>query len=397
MKIVSIDTLRLNEFPNLMWVRLQTDADITGLGETYFGASAVEADIHDRLAPLLLGKSVFQIEQLNLAMQPYTGFASSGAEVKAISAIDIALWDIVAKSVQLPLCDVLGGRCKESIPVYNTCAGPNYVAKTAAVRPDNFGTSDLGNQYEDLSAFINRPAELATELMDAGIYSMKIWPFDFASGAKSGIDISQEDLATALKPFELIRAKHGDRIQLKAELHGLWSYQAAKKIIQALNPLDIDWIEDPMRMDRFDELAKLEQFTDTTLAGGETLAGLTQFSGLLHSANITVPIVDVSWVGGISVARKVAALAEAQAKIIAFHDCSGPVTLAASTHLALNLPNVREQEIARAFYYTWYPQLIDELPPIKNGHITVTERPGLGVELRSGLETRPDATYRVSQ
>ena len=82
---------------------------------------------------------------------------------------------------------------------------------------------------------------------------------------------------------------------------------------------------------------------------------------------------------------------------IAFHDCSGPVTLAASTHLALACPNVREQEIARAFYYGWYGELVDRPPPLEAGTITVPEGPGLGLALAGGLTARGDARIRVSR
>ena len=116
-------------------------------------------------------------------------------------------------------------------------------------------------------------------------------------------------------------------MRLKAELHGLWSRNAAKKIAAALEPLDIDWIEDPLWMDRVPQLAELAACTSAPLAGGETLAGLGQFENLIDVGNIGTPIVDVVWAGGITAARKVAALAEARARPVAFHDCSGPVTL----------------------------------------------------------------------
>ena len=96
-------------------------------------------------------------------------------------------------------------------------------------------------------------------------------------------------------------------------------------------------------------------------------------------------------------ARKVAALAEARARPIAFHDCSGPVTLAVSTHLALSLRNVKEQEIARGFYYAWYQDFVDHLPPIANGLITVPGGPGLGMDLLPGLTERADAIHRISR
>ena len=400
MRIEAVETLRLGDHPNLLWVRVHTDAGLTGLGETYFGAGPSEADIHDRIAPIILGQDASRIEFLNMKMQPYTGFTGSGAEVRALSAVDVALWDIAGKAANMPLCDVLGGRTRASIQVYNTCAGPNYVAKTSAVRPDNFGAASngtSGSTYEDLDAFLHHPEDLAASLMEMGIFSMKIWPFDLAEGAVDGVDISAADLNKALEPFEKIRAAHGDKMRLKAELHGLWSLNAAKKIAAALEPIGIDWIEDPLWMDRTEELAELAGATSAPLAGGETLAGLGQFKALIDEGNIATPIMDVTWAGGISAARKVAAIAEARARPIAFHDCSGPVTLAASTHLALALRNVREQEIARGFYYGWYQDFVDNLPPVSDGMITIPGGAGLGMDLLPDLVKREDAVHRISR
>ncbi|MEO1143248.1 MAG: mandelate racemase/muconate lactonizing enzyme family protein, partial [Pseudomonadota bacterium] len=143
LKIISVETLRLEDHPNLLWVRINTSEGITGLGETYFGTHASEADIHNRIAPIILGEDASRIEYLNMKMQPYVGFSGTSAEVRAIAAIDVALWDIAAKSAGKPLVDLLGGRTREKIQINNTCAGPNYVSKTSAVRPDNFGTSGV--------------------------------------------------------------------------------------------------------------------------------------------------------------------------------------------------------------------------------------------------------------
>ncbi|WP_422038582.1 mandelate racemase/muconate lactonizing enzyme family protein [Roseibium sp.] len=400
MKIEAVETLRLAEHPNLLWVRIHTSDGLTGLGETYFGAGPCEADVHDRIAPILLGQDARRIEFLNMKMQPYVGFTGTGAEIRAVAAVDVALWDLAAKSAGKPLVDLLGGRTRDRIAVYNTCAGPAYVSKTSAVRPDNFGTDEGSGSavlHDDLNGFLNHPEDVAASLMEMGIFSMKIWPFDLAEGAADGIDISLADLKKGLEPFERVRKAHGDRMRLKAELHGLWSLNAAKKIAQALEPLDIDWIEDPVWMDRTDDIRKLTESSPVPFAGGETLAGLGQFKALIEAGDIATPIVDVTWAGGVTLARKIAALAEANARPVAFHDCSGPVTLAVSTHLALGLRNVREQEIARGFYYNWYQDLVDDLPPIETGTITVPEKPGLGMDLQPGLSTREDAIHRISR
>ncbi|MEM7429367.1 MAG: mandelate racemase/muconate lactonizing enzyme family protein, partial [Pseudomonadota bacterium] len=330
MQITSLDTVRVAERPNVIWVQIHTSEGITGLGESWFGAAAIEADIHDRIAPLLIGEEAVGIERLTRKVTPYAGFFGTGAEMRAVSAVDVALWDIAGKAAGRPICHLLGGPFRDAIRVYNTCAGPDYVSKTADVRPRNFGLGgdgDLrGQRFEDLDAFMNNADELAAELLEMGISSMKIWPFDFAEGAADGADISTEDLKRALEPFEAIRNVHGDKMAIKAELHGLWTVPAARKIASALEDIGPDWIEDPIWMDRIEEVSEVAAATSAPIAGGETLGALGQIKTMVADSGVSVPIIDVTWGGGITFAKKAAALAEAYALPIAFHDCSGPVT-----------------------------------------------------------------------
>jgi len=394
MLINKIQTIRTPDHPNLIWVKVYTDDGLFGLGETWFGAESVESDIHSRLASLLIGQDPARIEYIYSKMRPYIGFFGTGVEMRALSALDVALWDLHGKIKNIPLYDLLGGKTKSNIKVYNTCAGPNYVSQNADVRPDNFGTHKIKDTksklYEDLEMFMDKPEDLASSLLDMGIKSMKIWPFDFAKGAATGLEISNYDLKKYIQPFERIRKAHGSNIKIKAELHGIWGLEASKKICKALEDYDMCWIEDPIWMDRLDDIPKLAMTTDQPLAGGETLGGLGQIRQLIEISDIAYPIIDVTWGGGITFAKKAAALAESHMKSIAFHDCSGPITLAVSTHLALACSNVIEQEITRGFYYGWYHELVTELPIIENGMISVSNKPGLGIDLSNDLLKKSD-------
>ena len=110
MKITSIETLRVEEFANVLWVRVHTDSGIVGLGETFYGAGAAEAHIHDTLAGRLLGKDPLRIEALNREMVALPmAQSSTGAEYRAASAVDIALWDLFGKVCNLPVHQMLGG------------------------------------------------------------------------------------------------------------------------------------------------------------------------------------------------------------------------------------------------------------------------------------------------
>ena len=241
MFVNKIETIRIPEHPNLLWVKVYTNEGLFGLGETWFGAEAVEADIHSRIAPLLLGQNPTEIEYIYSKMKPYIGFFGTGVEMRALSALDVALWDLNGKINNVPLYGLLGRKTKSNIRVYNTCAGPFYVSQNADVRPENFGTNKIKNKniqlYEDLEMFMNKPEDLASSLLEMGIKSMKIWPFDFAEGALRGLEISNEDLKKYIKPFEKIRKNHGNNIRIKAELHGIWGLEASKKYVALLKNL----------------------------------------------------------------------------------------------------------------------------------------------------------------
>ncbi len=397
MKVTRIDTLRLDEFPSIVYVLVHTDEGLVGLGETFFFADAVEAHVHDVVADYLLGTDASQIERHSNALRGYVGTAGSGAETRAASAVDIALWDLRGKELGQPIHDLLGGRSRDRIRTYNTCAGYRYVRGRQAQAVRNWGLPDEGapeGPYEDLDAFLHRADELARSLLDQGITGMKIWPFDPWAEASLGHDIQTADLDRALEPFRKIRAAVGRGIDIMVELHALWDVPAACRIVDALAEFDPFWIEDPLRVTSPDALAEVQQATSAPLAVGETLSGLASFRDLIERGGAQIVIFDVGWVGGITVARKVAALAEAYERPVAPHDCTGPVAYTAATHLSLHLQNAMVQESVRAFWSGWYGELVTALPAIESGMVSAPPGAGLGVELRPEVFDRPDVHIR---
>ncbi|MFZ0039871.1 MAG: mandelate racemase/muconate lactonizing enzyme family protein [Solirubrobacteraceae bacterium] len=398
MRVTRIDTVRTEEFPNLVHVLVHCDEGLIGLGETFFFADAVEAHVHAVIADYLLGKDPAQIERHAAALRGYVGAAASGAETRAASAIDIALWDLRGKALEQPLCELLGGRSRERIRTYNTCAGERYVRARQALSQSvsNWGlpAGGAGERHEDLEAFLRRPDELARSLVDDGITGMKIWPFDPCGEATMGHDISARDLSLALEPIRGIRDAVGHAVDLLVELHGLWDVAAACRIVDALTEFEPFWIEDPVSCTSPDALAEVQRVTPVPIAAGETLAGLAGFRDLLAREAVRIVIFDVGWVGGITAARKVSALAEAHERPVAPHDCTGPVVYAAATHLSMHLPNAIVQESVRAFADGWYRELVTALPVIEHGMVSPPAGPGLGLELRPEVFERPDVHIR---
>ena len=397
MKITRVDTLRLDEFPSLVYVLVHTDDGLVGLGETFFFADAVEAHVH-AVARYLVGEDAGRIETHARTLRGYVGTAGSGAEMRAASAIDIALWDLCGQAAGKPLHQVLGGASRDAIRTYNTCAGYRYIREESGQAVMNWGLPGDAAEgpYEDLDAFLERADELARDLLAQGITGMKIWPFDPYAEASLGHDISTADLDGALEPFRKIRAAVGPAIDVMAELHALWDVAAACRIASALDEFDLAWIEDPVRVSSPDALAEVQRATRTPLAVGETLGGLPAFRDLLVRGGAQVVVFDVGWVGGITEARKVAALAEAFERPVAPHDCTGPVVYTAATHLSMHLPNAMIQESVRAFWSGWYAELVTALPVIENGMVSAPTGPGLGTALRPEVFERADAHIRTT-
>ena len=393
--IRAIETVRVAEHPNLIWVRIEADDGTVGLGETFFGAGAVEADLHERVWPLIEGRDPLAVDALARDLVPYVGHRSTGVEGRANSAVDIALWDLWGRATAQPIAQLLGGFTRSSIRTYNTCAGPGYMKRAEGQRTGNYA---LGGTHplDDLDAHLNRAGDLAEELLAEGITAMKIWPFDAAAEATQGRDIDPATLRACLEPFEQIRERVGDRMEVMVEFHSMWQLLPAMRIARALKPFGTYWHEDPIRMDSLSSLKRYAEASPAPVCASETLGSRWAFRDLLETGAAGVVMLDLSWCGGLSEARKIAAMAEAWHLPVAPHDCTGPVVLAASTHLSLNAPNALVQESVRAFLRTWYGELVKGLPTVANGMIAPAPGPGHGVDLAPDLDRVRTVTRRRS-
>ena len=400
MKITALETLRIEEFPFLFWLRVHTDAGIVGTGETFWAPGPVASYIHDNVAPYLIGKDPRDIELHDRTLgSVYVGARDSGAEVRGNSAVNIALWDIYGQALGEPLWRLLGGRTHQTVPIYNTCAG--YKHARASTKNSLFertedwtlkpGASSAG-PYEDLLAWRFNAGDLARSLLSEGIGAMKIWPFDIAAEASNGSRISAADLDKALVPFKNIRDAVGREMEIMVELHGLWSLPPALRIAEALKPYDVAWIEEPIRYNELDAMAELARHTSIPIAASERLASRQMFKQLIDKRAASVIMIDLAWCGGLSEARKIANRAEASDLPVTLHDCTGPIVYAASCALSATLPNASYQEAVRAYFTGWYTEIVADLPRVASGRVAPLDGPGLGMCLRPELFQRPDAT-----
>ena len=415
MKITKIETIRVEPVPESvwkqtrpnsrqaspanLWVRISTDSGLIGLGETYYAPRAVSAMIHDILAPLLIGRDPLDIENHWTNMFSLVNFFGyAGAEMRAISALDIALWDLAGQHSGQPIYNLLGGRNRDRIPVYNTCVG--------------YG------KYPDYAAWMGgRAGELARDLLDYGIKAMKIWPFDrfgwtlagptdprgkvILFGEETAIGVrthflSNDELKQGVAIVEDIRRAVGDKISIAIEGHARWDLPTAVRIARALEPLDIMWLEEIMPPDNAEAFARLKSCTRIPLCQSErvfTRFGFRQFIER-NAADIIMP--DLSWCGGITEARKIASYADTYYLPITTHDCIGPVALWAAAHLMMHIPNAMIMEMVRGFVEGWYNDVVTDQIKVEDGYLSLNGKPGLGISLRPEFVESEQSRVEVS-
>ncbi|MDY6305733.1 MAG: mandelate racemase/muconate lactonizing enzyme family protein [Oribacterium sp.] len=399
--IAKIRTIRLSSYPNIIWIELETDEGIKGLGEAWRGAAAIEAVIAKDIAPWLKGQDARNIERISRTLlNPYVGFHSGSAEIRAASAVDIALWDLFGKRHGISIAEALGGYSRDKIEVYNTCSGYSFNAgasniNSGASRREITEQDTMQGPYDDQIAFTRDAGALAKSLLKEGYHAMKIWPFDPFAKNSNGNNISLEDLEKGTLPFRKIREAVGNQIEVMCELHSLWNLPSAKRILEALEPYHIFWAEDPLcKMDDAREIARLRQATDVPICGSETLASSVIFLQMLEQNAFDYVMVDLSWCGGLTEARKIAYLADANNLPIAPHDCTGPVLLFAGLQLGLHAGNGLYQEVVRANLSSWYKDMVTDLPEIQDGFALAPKKPGLGTALRKEVYERADAIIK---
>src|SRR5215467_12818448 len=196
MRITAIETIHLSCGITVhagpirwLWARIHTDAGLVGLGETYPHPEPEAGILHRALAPVLLGRDPLAIDRLwadMLQAVSYSGWA--GAEMRAISAVDIALWDLAGKAAGVPVYQLLGGASRASIRTYNTC-------------------------YDHID-FLTEPVRLARDLLASGIRAMKIWPFDPMARETGGQYLTADQIRRGIEPVRLIREEFGDTLDI---------------------------------------------------------------------------------------------------------------------------------------------------------------------------------------
>jgi L-rhamnonate dehydratase len=347
-------SMRTFTFHEWLLVEVFTDDGQVGLGNAALAPQVTKQAIDLYLKPLLMGQDPWDIERLWQHMYRKTmAFGRKGIGMVAISAVDIALWDLLGKSAKQPVFRLLGGRTKQRIPVY---ASRLY------------------------SVELNELAAEAKRYKNEGYRAMKLrfgWgPADGASGMQRNVEL-----------VRTVREIVGDDIDVMADAYMGWTLDYAKRMLRLLEPFHLRWLEEPVIPDDVHSYAELKSQGRIPIAGGEHEFTLYGFRELLEARAVDYIQFDTNRVGGISQARKIAALAEAYSVPVIPH--AGQmhnyhvVMASLNSAMAEYFPTV-DVEVGNELF--WY--IFDGEPKAKDGYIDLDDNtPGLGLTVKeSGLE-----------
>lgn len=359
-------------WPHWTWVRLHTDAGVYGTGETYPRNELEAAAIHQLGRPLL-GRDTIDTELFWRETYRTIDFqVMGGAEIRALSALDLALWDLLGKLLNTPVYRLIGGKTNPRVRLYNTCFPHRY-------------------------SFLTDPDKIMRELIgEHGIRGIKIWPFDGAAKETGGQYITSTQIDDALKPVRKLRDQFGAGIEIALEFHSLWNLTSAVRIAKSVEAYHPMWLEDMLLPGNFESYRELAQSTAAPLIAGERIAGKLQFQSLLESRAAKYLEFDVCWCGGLTEARKITAMADAYQIPFAPHTAGGPLLFYAATHLSTAMPNLWIQESCQRFYESDWPRMLEEPLRPKDGHIQVPEAPGFGMTIKADVWNDRNAIRRVS-
>jgi L-alanine-DL-glutamate epimerase-like enolase superfamily enzyme len=315
-------------------LELGTDEGVVGLGLTFFGGAltpALKAAV-ESLAQLTVGEDPTQTEAIAAKLRRAAGGAGPGGIFTlALSAIDIACWDIMGKAAGRSVCALLGG-LRDRVPTY---------ASGALMRPHP----------------VHYLAKAGPRLRDMGFRQMKM---------QCG---SEATVAASVERVRVMREAIGPDIDLMCDINQLWSVHQATVVGRQIEQYHLYWLEDPTTHDDFQGLARIADALTTPIAAGEYHYGIAPFRQLLEARSIDIVMIDLLRVGGITQWLKVAGMAEAFNLPVVSH-----LVPEIHVHLVAAVPNGLTVE-----YMPWSLALYEETPAIKDGQLVVPTKPGLGL------------------
>lgn len=373
------DVSRLVVRGNFPWslVRVETDAGVTGIGETFVGEES--SDVASRVGELLVGQNPLDIDRLmNHLEQLRTGTGAFGRS--AFAGIEIALWDIKGKLFDLPVYELLGGKYRDRIRIYCDTHAGESLGQAQKLDPRQVYTPE---SY----------ARAAREVVDEGFTALK---FDLDVRTHQTLDTAARRLDNAsiehkVSLIDAVREEIGYDVDLGVDLHWNFTVETAIRLGKKLEPYDLAWMEDPVPPEKTDAHRRVTQAIDVPVLTGENVTTVAGFNELLQRDGVDIAAPDVNKTGGLGDLKRVAALCDLYGVPLAPHNISSPVGTVAGAHVAAAIPNFVALEF-HARDVPWWGDLVDRVdssaPVLEEGYVDLPEGPGLGIELNDDVVDR---------
>ncbi len=359
MKITKISSIVVNaRMRNWVFVRVETDQPgLYGWGEgtLEWKTKAVVGAVED-LSRLLVGQDPRRVEHLWQTMHRQYFWRGGIVNCSAMSAIDQALWDIKGKEVGKPVCELLGGPVRDTLRLYDHLGGGSLEGMYKTIEPAQF-------------------VALLQESLAKGFTAVKAMPIPVAEPIESA-----RVLKDAARCVEAMRKAAGDGVDIMLDLHARTTPAAAIQFGRLLADYNLYWYEEPCWPEHVDGLVEVARALPFPIATGERLVLRQQFREILEKRACAVIQPDVSHCGGISEARRIAAMAETYMISVACHNPQGPVSTAASLHVGFATPNYLIQEVVRKDV-PWRQDVVTEPIGMDGGVSRVPTAPGLGIDI----------------
>jgi galactonate dehydratase len=350
---------------NWLFVRIDTDAGISGWGEgsLQYKDAALEAEILD-FGKFLEGKDPRRIDWIWSSLYRRVTWAGGPVSMSAISAIDLALWDLKAKSLDIPVWELAGGMHREKVRVYANGWFENLSESVPGVPAETVARQASPELH----------AEAALRLKDAGWTALKFYPF---GGPQT---ITPQRIQHGIDLVRAVRDAVGPDMEIGIDVRARLDPWSAGRVAQQLEQFNIAWMEEPILYDNIEAMAEFARSVNVPVSTGEQLYNRWEFRPLLATNTIRMIQPDICHCGGFSETRKIANMAETYYVPVAPHNSNGPISTLASLHLDMSIPNAFMQEIFVSFIDR-YQEVLTNPIDISDGHATVPSGPGWGADI----------------
>lgn len=368
MKITSVKTAATRAHCMQLWVRVETDAGVTGIGECVHGEHEAIA-ILKALEPALIGRDPFAIdatfEELRRKHVFQGGFA--GALITALTGLEIALWDLKGKAMNAPVYELMGGKFRDKIRVYADCE----------VSPG----LDFDETKREVDAILERGFTALKIDLDIFAYGHTGQETEHYQKDHFNMTPNRWEHDRMVKLAETVVEMAGEGVDVACDLHTMLDKHSAIRLARDLEHLHLMWLEEPIPPENVDAMREITAATSTPICAGENLYLRHGFREWIEKQAVDIIMPDIPKCGGLSECRKIANMAEIYSMPFAPHNVSSPIGTMASAHVCATIPNFLVLE----YHWTrrpWWSTIIKEKRDIiKDGHIQLSDAPGIGVEL----------------